>query len=56
MDTNQKTNEHEYTKPVIEDHGTLAELTAGQGFGTELDHAFPTGTKSTALTFSGPNP
>jgi hypothetical protein len=50
------TNEHEYAKPEITDHGTLAELTAGSGFGTHLDATFPAGTKTTALTFSGPNP
>lgn len=53
---NKPTEEREYVKPEIVDHGTLAELTAGSGFGTELDATFPAGTKTTALTFSGPNP
>jgi hypothetical protein len=44
----------EYTKPAITDHGSLTELTAGFGSGTHLDATFPTGTKKTKLTFSGP--
>lgn len=53
---NETTNERQYTKPEITDHGTLADLTAGQGFGSQLDASFPAGTKTTQLTFSSPSP
>lgn len=44
----------EYDTPRIEDHGDLAELTAGNATGTETDKAFPAHTPFRDLTFSGP--
>jgi hypothetical protein len=44
----------EYEAPEIEDHGDLAELTAGSHTGEYTDKAFPTHTLKSELTFSGP--
>jgi hypothetical protein len=44
----------EYVAPTIEDHGDLAELTAGNATGEYTDKAFPTHTLQKDLTFSGP--
>ncbi len=41
-----------YTPPVIRDHGTLAELTAGLQTGSALDASFPIHTPKSQLTFS----
>ena len=46
----------EYETPRIEDHGDLAELTAGTSTGEETDAAFPIHTPKKDLTFSGPTP
>jgi hypothetical protein len=43
-----------YETPRIEDHGDLAELTAGQQVGEELDASFPVHTKRSELTFTTP--
>jgi hypothetical protein len=50
----QKTTPRSYTTPEIEDHGDLAELTAGQKLGEELDATFPIHTKKSQLTFTTP--
>ena len=44
----------EYESPRIEDHGDLAELTAGQSTGESTDAAFPAKTPKGDLTFSTP--
>jgi hypothetical protein len=44
----------EYETPMIEDHGDLAELTAGASNGAETDAAFPVHTPKADLTFSTP--
>lgn len=44
----------EYEAPRIEDHGDLAELTAGKSAGTKLDADFPSGTDFGDLTFTTP--
>ena len=49
-------NTNEYETPKIEDHGDLAELTAGKSEGAALDASFPVGTLKSELTFSGPTP
>jgi hypothetical protein len=49
-------NTNEYETPRIEDHGDLAELTAGTSTGEETDAAFPIHTPKKDLTFSGPTP
>jgi hypothetical protein len=54
MERNETTKTPEYSAPEIVDHGSLTELTASLGTGTHLDHFFPTGTKKSDLTFSGP--
>jgi hypothetical protein len=48
----QKTNEYE--TPKIEDHGDLAELTAGSAEGESTDASFPVHTPKKDLTFSTP--
>lgn len=52
MEREQQT--HEYETPRIEDHGDLAELTAGRHDGASLDASFPTGTPKGDLTFTTP--
>lgn len=42
-----------YEAPALTIHGTLAELTAAQAFGSVTDRGFPAGTPVTDLTFSG---
>jgi hypothetical protein len=42
----------EYTEPKIVDHGDLADLTAAQMTGENLDRDFPAGTPRGDLTFS----
>jgi len=42
----------EYIAPVVEDLGSLHELTLGQRSGERLDADFPTGTPFRDLTFS----
>ena len=44
----------EYETPRIEDHGDLAELTAGQKEGETTDRAFPVHTPKKDLKFSTP--
>jgi hypothetical protein len=44
----------EYEAPRIEDHGNLAELTAGSHEGEFTDKAFPVHTPKNQITFSGP--
>lgn len=44
----------QYEAPRIEDHGDLAELTAGTKEGEFTDKAFPVHTPKKDLTFSGP--
>lgn len=44
----------EYEAPRIEDHGDLAELTAGTSSGEFTDKAFPVHTPKKEITFSGP--
>jgi hypothetical protein len=44
----------EYEAPRVEDHGDLAELTAGNKTGEFTDAAFPIHTPKSDLTFSGP--
>jgi hypothetical protein len=44
----------EYEAPEVEDHGDLAELTAGYKEGEYTDAAFPVHTPKDKLTFSGP--
>ncbi len=41
----------EYETPRIEDHGDLAELTAGNSSGEYLDKTFPIGTPKKDLSF-----
>jgi hypothetical protein len=43
-----------YETPRIEDHGDLAELTAGARNGESTDATFPVHTPKKDLTFSGP--
>ncbi len=43
-----------YESPRIEDHGDLAELTAGSHEGESTDAAFPIHTPKKDLTFSTP--
>jgi hypothetical protein len=43
-----------YEAPRIEDHGDLAELTAGNKTGEFTDKAFPVHTPKASITFSGP--
>jgi hypothetical protein len=45
---------NEYETPQIEDHGDLAELTAGSASGESTDAAFPVHTPKKDLTFSTP--
>jgi hypothetical protein len=42
----------EYTEPTIIDHGALADLTAANTDGENLDQDFPAGTPRGELTFS----
>lgn len=42
-----------YESPMITDHGTLAEITAGQSDGNFTDRDFPVNTPRDELTFSG---
>lgn len=49
-----KTTDVAYETPRIADHGDLADLTAGQAEGTELDASFPVHTKKSELTFTTP--
>jgi hypothetical protein len=49
-----KKNTTEYETPRIEDHGDLAELTAGSATGASTDAAFPVKTPKEDLTFSTP--
>jgi hypothetical protein len=44
-------NMTEYETPMIEDHGDLAELTAGSSTGEYLDKNFPVGTPKKDLSF-----
>lgn len=44
----------EYEAPRIEDHGDLAELTAGNASGEFTDKLFPVHTPKKDITFSGP--
>jgi hypothetical protein len=44
----------EYEAPKIEDHGDLAELTAGRHLGEFTDGAFPAETPKGKLTFTTP--
>jgi len=44
----------EYEAPRIEDHGDLAQLTAGSHEGESTDKAFPIHTPKKDITFSGP--
>jgi hypothetical protein len=48
----EKTNEYE--TPMIEDHGDLAELTAGSAEGESTDKTFVVHTPKKDLTFSTP--
>jgi hypothetical protein len=45
---------NEYETPTIEDHGDLAELTAGSSTGEFTDKAFPVSTPKKDVTFSTP--
>jgi hypothetical protein len=45
---------NEYETPKIEDHGDLAELTAGSADGESTDAQFPVHTPKKDLTFSTP--
>jgi hypothetical protein len=45
---------NEYVAPKIEDHGDLAELTAGTHTGENLDASFPVNTPKGNLTFTTP--
>jgi hypothetical protein len=47
-------NIKEYETPRIEDHGDLAELTAGSKAGASTDASFPVHTPKEDLTFSTP--
>ncbi len=51
MDQKQ-TGAMEYEKPTVVDYGELTELTAAAGTMNHLDHAFPTNTPFSSLTFS----
>jgi hypothetical protein len=53
-DRMEKDNTTEYEAPRIEDHGDLAELTAGQKEGESTDASFPIHTPKKDLTFSTP--
>jgi hypothetical protein len=44
----------DYVAPKIEDHGDLAELTAGKNHGSNLDASFPTGTPFNEITLTTP--
>jgi hypothetical protein len=44
----------EYQTPQIEDHGDLAELTAGKNHGIALDAGFQTGTPLEDVTLTTP--
>ncbi len=44
----------DYVAPKIEDHGDLAELTAGKNHGSKLDASFPVGTDVEDLTLTTP--
>ncbi len=44
----------DYVTPKIEDHGDLAELTAGKTTGTALDATFPAGTPFEDITLTTP--
>jgi hypothetical protein len=50
----EKDTTAEYETPRIEDHGDLAELTAGKSTGAALDKSYPVGTLKEDLTFSTP--
>jgi hypothetical protein len=50
----EKPTPSNYEAPEIEDHGDLAELTAGQKIGESLDATFPIHTKKSELTFTTP--
>lgn len=39
-----ETKRNEYETPRVEDHGDLAELTAGKNHGGFTDHEYPVGT------------
>ncbi len=49
-----KKDTNEYETPRIEDHGDLAELTAGSANGESTDANFPIHTPKKDLTFSTP--
>ena len=44
----------EYATPKIEDHGDLAELTAGKSPASALDATFPAGTPFEDITLTTP--
>ncbi len=44
----------DYVTPKIEDHGDLAELTAGKHSGSALDASFPAGTLFEDITLTTP--
>lgn len=44
----------DYEAPRIEDHGDLAELTAGAKIGADLDATFPVGTPKGDITLTTP--
>ena len=44
----------DYVAPKIEDHGDLAELTAGKKAGSALDADFPVGTPFSDITLTTP--
>jgi hypothetical protein len=44
----------DYVTPKIEDHGDLAELTAGKKTGIALDADFPSGTPFEDITLTTP--
>jgi hypothetical protein len=44
----------DYVTPKIEDHGDLAELTAGKHSGNSLDASFPAGTPFEDITLTTP--
>jgi hypothetical protein len=50
----EKDNDTQYEAPRIEDHGDLADLTAGLHEGELTDAAFPINTPKKNLTFSTP--
>jgi hypothetical protein len=52
----EKDTTTEYETPRIEDHGDLAELTAGKSSGTVLDATFPAGTPYGDITLTTPTP